>query len=113
MESKIMVEKRDGTLEPLLPEKYHQHLEHAVEGITGVSMSDIEMRASIQIVNGSKSSDIQKAFINAAVDGIPTNPKLDKVAARLLNQDIRKEVYGGYTPRPLLETIKINGASGA
>lgn len=101
----IMIEKRNGKLEPLNAEKYHKHLEHAVRGIDGVSISQLEMDASMQIVNGTKSIDIQKALIKTAGDGVYDNYKLDKVAARLLNQDLRKEVYGQYEPKPFLDML--------
>jgi len=94
----IFIEKRNGGMELLDFDKPHQHVEHAVAGIEGVSVSEIEMNARIQIVNGSKSKDIQNALINSCVDGTYSNPKLDKVAARLLNQDLRKSVYGSYKP---------------
>ena len=108
----IFIEKRDGSMELLDPDKYHSHVEHAVEGIEGVSISEIEMNAAIQIVNGSKSEDIQNALINSTADGIYENPKLDKVASRLLNQDLRKKVYGEYTPTDTLEIVMKNCEDG-
>lgn len=108
----IMVEKRDGSMEPLRPEKYHEHLEHACKGYDTVSMSEIEMNASVHIVNGTKSSDIQKAFIRSAAEMIYENPDCEVPAGRLLNQDLRKEVYGSYTPDDLLTVIKRNTEKG-
>jgi len=108
----IFIEKRNGGMELLDFDKPHQHVEHAVAGIEGVSVSEIEMNARIQIVNGSKSKDIQNALINSCVDGTYSNPKLDKVAARLLNQDLRKSVYGSYKPNNIVDTIVKNCKDG-
>ena len=47
----INVTKRDGTTQQFDLEKVHKVLEWAVEDITGVSMSEIEIRANIQSVS--------------------------------------------------------------
>ena len=43
----INVTKRDGTTQQFDLEKVHKVLEWAVEDITGVSMSEIEIRATV------------------------------------------------------------------
>ena len=71
------------------------------------------MSANLQIVNGTKSANIQDYLIKAAADLIDEeNPNYQIVAARLLNQKIRKEVYGQWKPKPLLEMIKRNCDAG-
>ena len=47
----ILVTKRDGTTQEFDLEKVHKVLEWAVEGITGVSISEIEIKANIQSVS--------------------------------------------------------------
>ena len=101
----IKIKKRDGSLEELNHEKYHNHVEHAVKGIDNVSASEIEFAAKMNIVDGIRSSEIQKALIMATSDMIMDNPNYDKPAARLLNQDLRKEVFGDYEPKDLTEHI--------
>jgi ribonucleoside-diphosphate reductase alpha chain len=44
----IKVAKRDGTHQTFDLDKVHKVLEWAVEDITGVSMSEIEIKANIQ-----------------------------------------------------------------
>ena len=43
----INVTKRDGSLQPFNLDKVHKVLEWAVEDISGVSMSEIEIKANI------------------------------------------------------------------
>ena len=45
----INVTKRDGSLQLFDLEKIHKVLEWATEGITGVSQSEIELKANIQL----------------------------------------------------------------
>ena len=104
----IMVKKRNGVLEPLDDEKYHEHVEHAVRGVTGVSASEIEFSAKMNLVDGIRTSEIQKSLITATSDKILDNYKYDKPAARLVNQDLRKEVYGDYEPADYIKHIVNN-----
>jgi ribonucleoside-diphosphate reductase alpha chain len=99
----IQVIKRDGTKEDLDLNKFHRVAEFACEGLAGVSVSDLEIKTSIQFYNGIKSTDIQETLIKAAADLISeTNPNYQFVAGRLINYHLRKEVYGEYDP-PCLE----------
>ena len=104
----IYVKKRNGEMELLDDSKYHEHVEAAVEGIDGVSASEIEFAARMNIVNGIRSSEIQQSLILATSDMIPDNPRYSKVAARLLNQDLRKKVYGDYNPKDFVKHILDN-----
>ena len=45
----INVTKRDGSIKPFDLDKVHKVLEWAVEDISGVSMSEIELKANIQL----------------------------------------------------------------
>jgi len=99
----IQVTKRDGTKEPLDINKFHKVASHACEGLTGVSVSDLEIKTHIQFYNGIKSSDIQETLIKAAADLISEeNPNYQYVAGRLINYHLRKEVYGQYEPMSLI-----------
>ena len=100
----IQVQKRDSTREPLDINKFHKVAMHACEGMSGVSVSDLEIKTHIQFYNGIKSTDIQETLIKAAADLIDEDhPNYQYVAGRLINYNLRKEVYGTYTPEPLLK----------
>ena len=45
----LNVTKRDGSIQPFDLDKVHRVLEWAVEDISGVSMSEIELKANIQL----------------------------------------------------------------
>lgn len=98
----IQVQKRDGTREPLDINKFHKVATHACEGLSGVSISDLEIKTHIQFYNGIKTSDIQETLIKAAADLIDEDhPNYQYVAGRLINYQLRKEVYGRYEPNSL------------
>ena len=89
--------KRDGSATPLDLEKVHKMVEHACEGLAGVSASQIEISSGIQCFDGIKSKDIQDILIKSANDLISLDaPNYQFVAARLLLFDVRKEVYKGH-----------------
>jgi len=108
----IQVTKRDGQKESLDIEKMHKVVMWATEGITGVSASEVEIKSHIQFYNGIKTSDIQETLIKSAADLISEEtPNYQYVAGRLINYHLRKQVYGDYTPWPLLDLVKKNVAS--
>lgn len=99
----IQVTKRDGTREPLDINKFHKVAMYACEGLSGVSVSDLEIKTHIQFYNGIKSTDIQETLIKAAADLISEDaPNYQYVAGRLINYNLRKEVYGQYEPTSLI-----------
>ena len=100
----IQVTKRDGTREPLDINKFHKVALHACEGLSGVSVSDLEIKTHIQFYDKIKSSDIQETLIKAAAELITEDePNYQYVAGRLINYNLRKQVYGTYNPEPLLK----------
>lgn len=102
----IGVIKADGTKEIWNPDKIHEKTLMACEGISGVSASQIEMSANLHVQDNIKTQNIQKNLINAASEMIcEETPNYEYVAARLLNQQIRKEVYGQYQPKDFLSEI--------
>ena len=64
------VTKRDGYTQPFDLEKVHQVLEWATEGITGVSVSEIELKANIQLYNNIPAYDIHELLIKSAAEHI-------------------------------------------
>ena len=105
----ITVTKRNGSKEPFDLEKVHRVLEWATEEITGVSISEIELKANIQLYDGIKAYDIHELLIKSASELISEHtPNYQYVAARLVNYKIRKEVFGRYEPLSLIEMIKMN-----
>ena len=106
--SNINVLKRDGTIEDLNLEKVHKMVEFAVEGLAGVSASQVEIQSGLQFCDGIKSADIQEILIRSASDLISEeHPNYQYVAARLLLFGLRKAVHGHpeILP-PLLEHVK-------
>jgi len=103
------VEKRDGRLEPQDLEKYHQMVGWFVEGLSGCSISEIELAAAPQFFDGIKTLDIHKMTTKATADLISLrSPNYQYAAARSLLMEIRKEVWEQYEPKPLINTIKKN-----
>lgn len=95
----INVTKRDGVHEPFDVNKIHKVLEWATEGINGVSISEIELKANIQITEKMKTDDIHELLIKSAAELISEQtPNYQYVAARLVNYKLRKQVYGEYQP---------------
>jgi len=105
----INVTKRDGTLEEFDLDKIHQVLFWATEGVTGVSVSEIELKANIQLYDNIPAYDLHELLIKSASELINEHtPNYQFVAARLINYKLRKEVYGGYEPWSLVDLIKRN-----
>lgn len=109
----IKVKKRNGVEENLSLDKIHQILFFACDGLTGVSVSEIEMRSQIQFYQGISTKTIHNILIKAAAELISEDtPNYQYVAGRLINYAIRKEVYGQYIPTDFLQHIKKTVAAG-
>jgi len=105
----ILVTKRDGTTQDFDLDKVHKVLEWAVEGITGVSISEIEIKANIQLYDKIPAYDIHELLIKSAAELISDHtPNYQFVAARLISYKLRKEVYGQYEPFKLRKVIEQN-----
>ena len=105
----INVTKRDGSLQQFDLEKVHKVLEWATEGITGVSQSEIEIRANLQLYDKIPAYDIHELIIKSSSELISEHtPNYQFVAARLISYKLRKEVYGQYEPWPLIDLVKKN-----
>lgn len=109
----IKVVKRNGEREPLDVEKMHRVLEWACEDLSGVSVSDVEMRSHIQFYDGILTSEINDITISAAEDLISVEtPNYQYVAARLMVFDLRKKVFGSFETKRLIDIVKENVAAG-
>jgi len=105
----MQVQKRDGQLEDLNIDKLHKVVMYAVEGITGVSASEVEINSHIQFFDKITSTDIQETLIKSAADLISEeSPNYQYVGGRLINYHLRKEVYGTFTPPCLCDIIDKN-----
>ena len=104
-ESKVIVVKNSGENEEWQPEKIYKHLKIACEN-TSVQPADIMMEMNITLSKKMKTRDIQDTLIKTVSDTISEDsPDSEIVAARLLNQQLRKDVYKSYTPTPFYETV--------
>jgi ribonucleoside-diphosphate reductase alpha chain len=109
----INVVKRDGHTEPLNIDKIHLVLEWACERLDNVSVSEIEIASQIQFYDNIKTSDIHEMMIKSAAELISEEvPEYQYVAGRLINYQLRKEVYNGYMPEALLAHVKRIVAAG-
>ena len=109
MSNGTMIVKRDGTKEHLNIDKIHKVVEHACEGLAGVSSSLIEMNANIQFYDGMATHEIQEVLIRSANDLISLdNPNYQYAAARLLSYGTNKQVFGRYESISLKEMIEKN-----
>ena len=107
------VTKRDGSKEELDIEKLHKVVFHACDDITGVSPSEVEIKSQIQFYNGITTTEIQETLIKAAADLITEEtPNYQFVGGRLINYQLRKEVYGGYEPCSVKELVVRNTERG-
>lgn len=109
----INVTKRDGSKEELDLDKFHKVADHACRGLSGVSVSDLEMNTKIQFYNNIRSKEIQETLIKAAADLITEeSPNYQYVAGRLINYNLRKEVFDKYEPDRLLDHVRSVVADG-
>ena len=103
-----VVKRGERGKEPLNIEKIHEMVEYAVEGITGVSSSQVEMKSGLQFYNDITTNDIQQILIKSAADLISLDtPNYQYVAARLLLYSLRKQVFGRLWDHPhIYEHVK-------
>lgn len=91
----IRVVKRNGRVETLDITKIQKYTSAAVEGLEGVSQSELEVDANLQFRDMISSEDIQHTLIKTAVDKIDIDrPNWTYVAARLFLYDLYHKVNG-------------------
>jgi ribonucleoside-diphosphate reductase alpha chain len=109
MSNGIMIVKRNGNREHLNVDKIHKVVEHACEGLAGVSSSLIEMNANIQFYDGMSTEEIQEILIRSANDLISLDaPNYQFAAARLLTYGLYKQTFGQFEAMPFIDIIKDN-----
>lgn len=105
----IKVVKKNGSKEDFQIDKIHKVVSWAVEGFPTVNISDIEMNAKLNIVDGITTEQIHAVIIDSAANLInEENPDYQYVAGRLLNYQLRKNVWGGKNPPKLIDLINNN-----
>lgn len=104
MNSTLYVTKRDGNREPLDLDKIHKVLTWAAEGLDNVSVSEVELKAHIQFMDGITTSDIHETLIKSAADLISEfTPDYQYMAARLNIFHLRKKAFGRFEAPSLYE----------
>lgn len=96
----ITIIKRNGRTEKLDISKIQKYTSAAVEGLSNVSQSELEVDAQIHFRDGITSRDIQQTLIKTAVDKIDIDaPNWTFVASRLFLFNLYHEVNGftGYS----------------
>jgi ribonucleoside-diphosphate reductase alpha chain len=93
MIKEIKVKKRNGRLEQINLDKINECAERACEGLDNVSVSEIVLDASIQLYNKISTAEIDKALIMSARSKIEKEPNYNYVAARMLLNNLYKEVF--------------------
>ena len=71
--AELKVTKRDGRLEAIDLDKIHRVITWAAEGLSNVSVSQVELKSHIQFYNGIRTDDIHETIIKAAADLISTD----------------------------------------
>jgi len=106
MSTQIFVKKRNGQVEKFNIEKINKVISWAVEGISGVSLSEVEINSKLNITENISTQDIHQVLIESAANLISLEkPNYQYVAGRLLNYQLRKDVWGGKHPPRLLDVI--------
>ena len=96
-----VIKRGDRGKEQLDIDKIHEMVEYAVEDISGVSSSQVEMNSGLQFYDGISTDEIQKILIKSAADLISLeNPNYQFVAARLLLYSLRKKVINRLWDHP-------------
>ena len=96
----ITIIKRNGRRETLDISKIQKYTSAAVQGLSGVSQSELEVDARLHFQDGITSKGIQETLIKTAVDKIDIDaPNWTFVASRLFLFDLYHQVnsFTGYT----------------
>jgi ribonucleoside-diphosphate reductase alpha chain len=106
MNTHIMIKKRSGEFEKFNIEKINKVINWAIDGITGVSLSEVEINAKLNIAENITTQDIHQVIIDSAANLISLEkPNYQYVASRLLNYQLRKDVWGGKHAPRLIDVI--------
>lgn len=109
MNKEIYIKKRTGQLEKFNADKINRVLQWATENIKGVSFEEVAMNAHLSFFDGMSTSDVHKLLIESAANLITEeSSNYQYVASRLLNYQLRKDVWGGKNPPKLYDIVKEN-----
>ena len=109
MNKEIFVKKRNGSVEKFNADKINKILKWSTEEIKGVCFEDVAMNAHLSFFDGMTSKDIHLTLIESAANLIREDTSnYQYVASRLLNYQLRKEVWGGKNPPKLYDLVKSN-----
>ncbi len=100
--------KRDGSREPVKIEKILHAVNRACRGLTGVDPLEVAKQTINGLHQGSTTEALDNLSISNAVALMAAEPDYSKVAARMLSENIRKEVGRNLAFRDYLQN-----ASGA
>jgi ribonucleoside-diphosphate reductase alpha chain len=89
----IKIKKRNGRLESFDVSKINASAARASEGIQDVSSSEVVLDAQLQLFDKITTKEIDKALILSAREKIEKEPNYTYVAARLLLNNLYKEVF--------------------
>jgi ribonucleoside-diphosphate reductase alpha chain len=102
----IKIKKRNGCSEKFNIEKINKVIQWAVKDLNEVSLTDVEINAKINIHEGITSKEIHSLLIESAANLISVSkPNYQFVAGRLLNYQLRKDVWKGKHPPRLSEFL--------
>jgi ribonucleoside-diphosphate reductase alpha chain len=106
MSTQINVKKRDNKLEKFNIEKIHKVINWAIADISGVSLSEIEINAKLNIIDNISTREIHQVLIESAANLISLEkPNYQFVSSRLLSYQLRKDVWGGKHAPRLIDVI--------
>jgi ribonucleoside-diphosphate reductase alpha chain len=106
MNNNLFVTKRNGKKETIDLEKIHKVIAWAAEGLSNVSVSQVELKSHIQFYDGIKTGDIHETIIKAAADLISEEtPDYQYLSARLAVFHLRKKAYGQFEPPRLFDHV--------
>ena len=109
MKKQMTVKKRSGEMEKFDADKINKVLAWACQGIQETSFEEVGMNANLSFFDGISSKDIHNTMIEAAANLISEEkPQYQYVASRLLNYQLRKEVWGGRNAPKLIDFVKDN-----
>jgi len=108
MSTQTFVKKRNGETEKFNVEKINRVISWATKDIQGVSLSEVEINTKLNIVENISTREIHQVLIESAASLISLEkPNYQYVAGRLLNYQLRKDVWGGKIPPRLIDVINL------
>jgi len=119
MTSNINVVKRDGSIEPLIIEKWQAQISKVCSGVADVSQSMVEIKSQPHFYDGITTKEIDEITLRAIVNliDVESNPDVGNVnyqyvAGKQRLSMLRKDVYGEYRVPHIYEIVKRNVAVG-